>query len=286
MAVSVLAVPAFIQNCSDKCCHSVSHRADISQHYDKLVDIMISASEHIPHTCKPNENTRVPGWITYVNHFKDKSMYWKEMYDSQKPNVSHYTTYMMKTSRNAYHYAIQRLKHLQKIVKRATFMDTMMQGNRQFMQEARRRKIHRKTMPSSVDCFSDSQDIANQFASKYSYLYNSSESDKRSIDDMWDTINHDVISGKNVAYTPNNIQDAIGFLQNGKQDGVYDLMTDHFVHLPECFLRLISDFYNSCIIYGFIPDKMLMSTIVPILKGSKGASESDNYRAISLCVLF
>ncbi len=61
-------------------------------------------------------------------------------------------------------------------------------------------------------------------------------------------------------------------------------MTDTFVHLPECFLKLISDFYNSCIIHGFIPDKMLMSTIVP--KGSKGASESDNCKAIALCVLF
>ncbi len=63
------------------------------------------------------------------------------------------------------------------------------------------------------------------------------------------------------------MQDAIDCLQNGKQDGVYDLMTDNFVHLPECFLKLISDFYNSCIIHGFISDKMLMSTIVPIPKG-------------------
>ncbi len=80
-------------------------------------------------------------------------------------------------------------------------------------------------------------------------------------------INHDVISDKNVAYTLNSTQDAIDCLMNGKQDGVYDLMTDNFVHLPECFFKLISDFYNSCIIHGFIPDKMLMSTIVAIPKG-------------------
>ncbi len=138
-----------------------------------------------------------------------------------KPNVSHYTTYMMKTSRNAYHYAIRRLKHHQKTVERANFMDTMVQGNRYFMQEVRIRKRYQKIRPSSVDGFSDSQDISNQFASKY--------------DDMWDVINHDVISLQNVAYTPSNIQDAIDCLQNGKQDGVYDLMTDHFVQLPECF---------------------------------------------------
>ncbi len=166
----------------------------------------------------------------------------------------------------AYHYAIRRLKRHQKTVERANFMDTMMQGNSQFIQEVRRRKRLRKTMPSSVDNFADSQDIANQFASKYSDLYNSSESDKRSTDDIWDMINHDVISGKNVVYTPNNIQYAIDCLKNGKQDGVDDLMTDNFVHLPECFLKLISDFYNSCIIHGFIPDKMLMPAIVPIPK--------------------
>ncbi len=103
---------------------------------------------------------------------------------------------------------------------------------------------------------------------------------------MWDAINHDVISGQNVAYTTSNIQDAMDYLKNGKQDGVYDLMKDNFAHLPDCFLKLISDLYNSCIIHGFIPDKMLMSTIVSIPKGSKSASESDNYRAIALCVLF
>ncbi len=91
---------------------------------------MVSASEHIPHTCKPSENTRLPGWTAHVKHLKDKSMYWKEMYDSQKPNVSHYTTYMMKTSGNAYLYAIRRLKHHQKTVEHTYFMVTMMQDNR------------------------------------------------------------------------------------------------------------------------------------------------------------
>ncbi len=54
---------------------------------------MVSPCEHIPCTCKPNENTYVPGWTTYFKPFKDKSMYWKEMYDNQKPNVSLYHMY-------------------------------------------------------------------------------------------------------------------------------------------------------------------------------------------------
>ncbi len=85
--------------------------------------------------------------------------------------------------------------------------------------------------------------------------------------------------GKHVAYTHNNIQDANVCLKNAKQVGLYDLMIYNFV--PECFLKLISDFYNSCIIHSFIPDKMLMSTIVPIPKGSESASESDKHRAIA-----
>ncbi len=100
-----------------------------------------------------------------------------------------------------------------------------MQGNRQFMHEVRRRLRHQKTMPSSVDGFLDSQDIANQFASKYSDLYNSSESDKRSIDDMWDTINYHVILSQNIAYTPNNIHDAIDCLKRGKQCGLFYVIT-------------------------------------------------------------
>ncbi len=62
-------------------------------------------------------------------------------------------------------------------------------------------------------------------------------------------------------------------------------MTDNIVHLPEYFLKLISDFYNSCITHGFLPDKILMHTIVPIHNGSKSVHKTDNYRAIVLCVL-
>ena len=76
-------------------------------------------------------------------------------------------------------------------------------------------------------------------------------------------------------------------LKSGKQDGVYELMTENFLHAPECFYDYLCDFYNMCVSHSFMPKRLLVSTLVPIPKDlSKNDSVSDNYRAIALCVLF
>ncbi len=60
----------------------------------------------------------------------------------------------------------------------------------------------------------------------------------------------------------------------------------NFHYLSVLTRYCISMHSQANIIHGFIPDNMLMSTLVPIPEGSNSESESDNYRAIALCGLF
>ncbi len=88
-------------------------------------------------------------------------------------------------------------------------------------------------------------------------------------------------------YTPDIIRESINSLKSGKQDAVHDLMTENFIHTPVCFYDCLCSFCNACLNHGFIPMKMLMSTLVPIPKDlSNSDAVSDNYRAIALCDLF
>ncbi len=65
-----LTVPVCINECTNSCCESLSHQEDINKYYDSLLDVLMSAGEHLPKTCKPYDNTRVPGWTKYVKHLK------------------------------------------------------------------------------------------------------------------------------------------------------------------------------------------------------------------------
>ncbi len=285
-ALSDIHVPDCVNNCSDNRCQNESHKRDIETYYDVLVNVMISASDHIPRTCKPEDNTRVPGWTVHVKPFKDESLFWKAIYDQQKPNASEYVTHMMRSSRNAYHYAVRRAKRHRKMLQRSNFMNSMMQGDRQFIQEIRKIKKHNKTVPSAVDGLSEPQEIADHFASKYSTLYNSAVYDDHVFKLMSESIDDNIDDSQDVFYAPHDIGKAISCLKNSKQDGMYDLMSDNFVHAPVCFYSHVADFFNACIRHGFMPNRMLVSTMIPIPKGSKNESLSENYRAIALCVLF
>ncbi len=116
-----LTVPACINKCTDSCCESFSHKEDINKYYDTLLNVLISAGEHLPKTCKPDDSTCVPGWTNHVKPFKDESIFWKRLYDQQKPNASGFVTHMMRSSRNAYHYPVRRVKTNRKLLRKCNF---------------------------------------------------------------------------------------------------------------------------------------------------------------------
>lgn len=74
-------------------------------------------------------------------------------------------------------------------------------------------------------------------------------------------------------------------LKNDKRDSVYELMFEYFIHPPTSLHERISCFYNVCVTHGYVPNRMLISTISPIPKGYPKDTLSDDYRAIALCVL-
>ena len=137
-------------------------------------------------------------------------------------------------------------------------------------------------MPMSI-----SQINITHFSDKYNSLFNSCTYEDGLFAEVMDQLNQSMCDDDNrVVYEPRDISDAIKCLKNSKQDGVYSLMTDNFIHAPTCLSDHLCMFYNSCIRHGLVPKDMLMSTMVPIPKDvSKNECISDNYHAIALCVL-
>ncbi len=112
-----VTVPACINECINSCCESLSDKEDINKYYDTLSDVVLSVGEHLPKTCKPDDSTCVPGWTIHVKPFKDESIFWKWLYDQQKPNASGFLTHTTRSSRNAYHYAVRMVKTNRKLLR-------------------------------------------------------------------------------------------------------------------------------------------------------------------------
>ena len=62
------------------------------------------------------------------------------------------------------------------------------------------------------------------------------------------------------------------------------LHTDHIINAPVSCYVILSLLFSSMLVYGYVPDELLRSTIVPIPKNNLGnLCSSENYRGIALC---
>jgi hypothetical protein len=140
-----------------------------------------------------------------------------------------------------------------------------------------------------VDGLSQSEDMAEVFASKYEDLYTSVSYDSASMDTLRSEVSarlakngydqHCVVSSSSVA-------DAISRLKRGKSDGNSRLSSDHFMQACPELSVYASFIFTGLLTHGTLPTDMVTSTVIPIPKGRSGHSDSDNYRGIALSSIF
>lgn len=92
-----------------------------------------------------------------------------------------------------------------------------------------------------------------------------------------------VMMGLNVKIPAKNVVKIISTMQRGKSPGHDGLSIEHFkyagVHLP----RVLSLFFTLCISHSYLPEELMRTIVVPIVKNKTGnTSDMGNYRPISL----
>ena len=143
------------------------------------------------------------------------------------------------------------------------------------------------TCPTSLDGVQGELNITNLFADKYQHLYNSVSYNsehmsllKRDIDDK---IVHSHSECKSHLINAQDVINMVKELKLNKHDGNKGHYSNHITngtHRLHCSISLL---FNSMISHGFVPNDLLLSTIIPIPKNKrKSLSKSDNFRAIAL----
>ena len=77
------------------------------------------------------------------------------------------------------------------------------------------------------------------------------------------------------------IVDAFSHIKRGKSDGSA-LVSDHLIHALPAICSSLASLFIGILMYGYMPKPIRDCNIVPIPKGNKDHSSSDNYHPIAL----
>ena len=144
------------------------------------------------------------------------------------------------------------------------------------------------TIANIVDNKNNEEDISGLFCCKYKELYNSV-----SDENFQDTINNVELlvnnkCNKNLCNLPNNhnvsttiVTNAIANLKRGKDDEIFEMYSDHFIHATESVKVALSQIITLMLKHGITNQIINKSIIKPILKNKqKSLSDTNNYKAI------
>ena len=129
--------------------------------------------------------------------------------------------------------------------------------------------------------------IADHFRNIYDSLYSSVEDNtlnvtKHKIDHLINIKCNSNCCSSNHNVSGNMIRDAIKCLSKGKNDEIYNIYSDNFIHATDLTYEILGILITTMLKHGTASELVNKSIVKPIPKNkNKSLSESINYRAIS-----
>jgi len=153
-------------------------------------------------------------------------------------------------------------------------------------------KIWSKKAPNCKivdDCASEAS-IAERFALRYEDLYSSVPYDHSVLHDISDEVENGINSDSmysDCVISCSDVYNAISKLAPHKNDGKYELSSDHFIQAGADLSVHIGFLLSAALSHGTVPTDFSVNTILPIPKVKNASvSSSDNFRGIALSSIF
>ena len=283
-----LAISEDIMNCNDFNCKQ--HDGYILQKLEESIDIFkFCANATIPNKIY-REKRGIHGWNEFVKPFKDKSLFWHDIWKSADSPTSGPLADLRKFTRSKYHWAVKKAKRdTDQLILNETAQQLASKSFREFWKTIKRLKGTNKISSNVVDGICNEQEIADNFKIIYKDLFNSVNDDdfNATTDEVkvlvTDKCNNDKCTSSQChEITKELLRKAIYNLKNGKDDETYYLSSDHFIHASEIAIEKLSKILDLMLKHGIASEIVNKSVIKPIPKSmQKSLSVSSNYRAIS-----
>ena len=277
--------------CNNPKCQDAHHLSDIDSFANDIMKIIDSSvNSCIPLSRSPAQEKVVPGWTDVVKPYQDDAKFWYAIWLSCGKPRNCEVHNVMKRTRNAYHYAVRRVKKNAAQIKQDKLIDSLKGGgSANLLKEFKKQRLGNvNNFASKIDGISGNNNIANHFSNLYSNLYSRNKSEpemKVFLDNLNDSININDLSEID-RVTPAIVFQAISSLHKNKSDNTYAWKSDAIIYGGDILSNYFTLLFHSFLLHGYVPKSLLSCTLKPIIKDSLGDKfSSSNYRAIGISPL-
>ena len=267
--------------CDNVKCTDTTHRKAIDNMYNEINDALLKAGKEICESDVKKECQKL-GWNDYckIAHNEARSAYllWR---NCGKPRQGIYFENMRKT-RSYFKYTLRTCKkNNDRLVSDKLAKQLLCKNDQAFWKEIKKLKGNCTVLASTIDGVTGENNIANKWKTHFSTLFNSSQDTSRK-DKVIDSItNH--CDREFVRITGDEIKKSIKQAKSNKSCGRDGLYSEHYKYANERIYVLLALLYNAIAIHGHVPECMMDSLLVPLVKDKKGSlTSSDNYRPLML----
>ena len=286
-----IMIPTQVSECKDVHCRDPIHLEACDWYTAEIMEaIQDSAENSLPvpkGESEANDKKKITtGFNTNVKPFKEKALFWNAVWKSAGCPLNCQLHTVMKNTRNRYHYEFKKCVKAEKNIKKSNLLDACLNGNGDLFKQI---KTMRKVKPLCADKIDGvTEDIPGHFKSIYEDLYNSvddaAEVEAISIE-VENEINETSIEDVN-RVTKEEVLKAAAALKPNKGDPVYSFSSDCVKVKSDLLAEHMSSMIRSFLIHAHIPQFLLLSTLVPIIKDKLGSINlSKNYRSVCITSL-
>ena len=240
----------------------------------------------VPSAQQTKKRKTTSGWNSLVQPFREKALFWHEVWKSAGKPLNCELHTVMKRSRNVYHYQVKKVKKSESKIKKDKLLEACMNGNGDLFKELKKIRHHSPQIATSIDGKND--DLANHFKGLYAELYNSVNDDNETFkirDSISEKVTYTELFEVNKV-TPHLVKEATSKLSQNKSDPVYFYSSDCLRNGTDLLYELLSVVFQSFLIHGHFTIFLLLANLIPIVKDKLGSINArKNYRSIAISSL-
>ena len=286
--LGAIVVPTQLLDCKDTHCKQEEHIQAIDWFTTETLEAVQRAGEKtLPFPKAGNTGKKsTPGFVEKVKPHKETAYFWHNVWKSAGRPLNNQVHQIMKRTRNRYHMELKKCQRAEKTIKKNKLLDACLNGDGDLFVEIKKMRKTKTVVAYKIDGVT--QDIPSHFSNIYSDLFNSVK-DSEEVKVISDDVNKKITVESNTdvnKVTTEEVKKAAAALKPGKGDPVFSFSSDCLKVESETLSEYTAVIIRSFLLHNYIPQFMLLSTLVPIIKDKLGSINlSKNYRSVCITSL-
>ena len=267
--------------CKDTKCQDPEHIAAINTMYEQTTDALKEASLCV-NSAKKKPYNEIPLWneVCAERHqaAREAFLLWCTHNKPRFGPVYH----IMKTTRSEFKLVFRECKQLKNKKDADKIAEHLLNGDtNNFWKEIRKINDKNKSasLPESIDDHVGAAEITKLWKNHFKNLLNAAPTRDQADQDntgFQDEMIMDLI-------TPEEVVCGIKALKCGKSPGHDKINSEHYKNANDKISVLLAMIFNAICVHGHIPDNLMKTVIIPLIKDKKGnLASKDNYRPIAI----